>query len=77
MKYVLIPLIWGTPAFLYIILPLILWIVEIPLMRRLRNYSIGAGWNPCPHNGPHTQTGWFGDRCDLCGVELGDPRGQH
>ena len=71
MKLALFLLIWGIPAFLYIVLPLILWAVEIPLLRRLRNYSIGNGFTPCTHERV-VQTGFYSGKCVDCEAEMGE-----
>ena len=45
--------------------------MEIPLLRRLRNYTIGNGFTPCTHERV-VQTGYYSGKCVDCEAEMGE-----
>ena len=74
MRYVLPFIFWGIPLILYALIPLILALVEIPFLRRVRNWSTGKGWTDCTHHGRRIALGMYGaEGCVECGATWGDP----
>ena len=66
---------WPLAALIFIVLPITLWIVEIPILRRLHNLVFNGVNTACPHKGKHTQTAYFGDRCRSSGPVSVNPEG--
>lgn len=71
MSYVL--LLFVCAAVVFLVLPMILWAIEVPLLRRVHNFATGKGFTPCSHQRVlQSGTSAYGGQCVDCTANIGE-----